>query len=107
VLVEDFADEWLTKAMFHYRWAFEADAEHAAAILPRWFRIDQPEESSVANGRAFAKRQIDRLGVVGSNATTAPVIEESYRRFLHLLDAHLVATPFLFGRRPSSADFGV
>ncbi|MFM7737039.1 MAG: glutathione S-transferase family protein [Alphaproteobacteria bacterium] len=107
LLLEDFADEWLTKAMFHYRWAFEADADHAASILPRWFKIDQPEESAVAGGRAFAKRQIGRLGVVGSNPTTAPVIEESYRRFLHLLDAHLVTRPFLFGHRPASADFGV
>src|SRR5690348_4458320 len=39
-IVEDWADEWLTKAMFHYRWAFQADIERAAAILPRWSKPD-------------------------------------------------------------------
>ena len=106
-LLEDYGDEWLTKAMFHYRWAFEADANNAASILPRWFRIDQSEEAAVAGGRGFAARQIGRLGVVGSNATTGPLIEESYVRFLHLLDAHLTHTPFLFGQRPASSDFGI
>jgi hypothetical protein len=38
---------------------------------------------------------------------TAPVIEESYRRFLRLFDAHLQKSRFLFGRRPSAADFAV
>lgn len=106
-LLEDFADEWLTKAMFHYRWAFDADVAKAAAILPRWFRTDQAEAASVAGGRAFAARQIARLGVVGSNAVTAPVIEASYRRLLALLDAHLTSWRFLFGSRPASADFAL
>src|ERR1700675_2420591 len=57
-LLEDYADEWLTKAMFHYRWAFAADVANAAAILPRWFRTNQPEETAVANGRMFAERQV-------------------------------------------------
>lgn len=106
-LLEDYADEWLTKAMFHYRWAFAADVANAAAILPRWFRTDQPEEAAVAAGAQFADRQVGRLGVVGSNPVTAPVIEESYRRLLRLLDAHLTRSRFLFGGRPASADFAL
>ena len=76
-LLEDYADEWLTKAMFHYRWAFAPDVAQAAAILPRWRRIDEAEEVAIAAGKTFAERQIGRLGVVGSNETTAPVIEDS------------------------------
>ena len=81
-LIEDYADEWLTKAMFHYRWAFPADMAQAAAILPRWFRTDGPEADAQAAGRDFAARQIGRLGVVGSSPTTAPAIEASYERLL-------------------------
>ena len=38
---------------------------------------------------------------------TAPVIEESYTRFLRLLDAHLTEHRFLLGGRPAASDFGV
>jgi len=106
-LLEDYADEWLTKAMFHYRWAFAADVANAAAILPRWFRTNQPESDAVANGKMFAERQIGRLAVVGSNEITAPVIEESYRRLLRLLDAHLIHSRFVLGDRPASSDLGL
>ena len=106
-LLEDYADEWLTKAMFHYRWAFPADVANGAAILPRWVRTNQPEIQAVALGQQFAQRQVDRLGVVGSNSTTAPVLEESYRRLLRVLDAHLIESRFVMGGRPGAADFGL
>jgi len=106
-LLEDYADEWLTKAMFHYRWAFAADVARAAAILPRWFRTNAPEDQAVSLGAEFAERQIARLAVVGSNGTTAPVIEESYRRLLALLDAHLTGWRFVMGGRPGVSDFGL
>ena len=106
-LLEDYADEWLTKAMFHYRWAFPADVAQAAAILPRWFEIDQPEAEAVAAGKQFAERQIARLGVVGSNPTTAATIEASYRRLLERLDARLAESPCVFGARPAASDFGL
>lgn len=106
-LIEDYADEWLTKPMFHYRWAFAADVAHAAAILPRWAMPDAPEAMLAAGGTQFAERQIGRLGVVGSNPTTAPVIEDSYRRLLRLLDTRLTGARFVMGGRPGASDFAL
>jgi len=106
-LIEDYADEWLTKAMFHYRWAFAPDVAQGAAILPRWFRPDAPDDMAIAAGKQFADRQVGRLGVVGSNPTTAPTIEASYRRLLALLDARLTGARFVLGDRPGTADFAL
>jgi glutathione S-transferase len=106
-LIEDYADEWLTKAMFHYRWAFQDDVDRASAILPCWADISAPDDQIAARSKMFADRQIGRLYVVGSNAVTGPVIEASYRRFLLAFDAHLKTSPFLLGGRPGAGDFAV
>jgi glutathione S-transferase len=106
-LLEDYADEWVTKAMFHYRWAYDADIRKASRVLPLWRRVDVADERVAPFSKMFAERQIGRLGVVGSNETTGPVIEASYRRLLSLLDAHLQRQPFLFGARPAAADFAL
>jgi len=106
-LLEDYADEWLTRPMFHYRWYHDADATKARRILPHWGSITATHEQIAPLQKLFGDRQIGRLGVVGSNDVTAPVIEESYRRFLDLLDAQLTKSRFLFGDRPASSDFGL
>ncbi|HUP24276.1 MAG TPA: glutathione S-transferase family protein [Thermoanaerobaculia bacterium] len=106
-LIEDFADEWLTKAMFHYRWTYPPDIEKAAGILPRWARVDAPEEAMRERSAMFRDRQIGRLEVVGSNPITTPVIEASYRRLLAVLEVHFATRPFLFGGRPAASDFAL
>ena len=106
-LLEDFADEWLTKAMFHYRWAYQADIDKAGRVLPLWGKIDMDTKAFEQLSELFSKRQIERLGVVGSNQTTAPLIEESYLRILGTLQDHLHNRPFMFGRRPARADFAL
>lgn len=105
-LLEDYADEWLTKAMFHYRWHYQADIDRAAGILPRWTLEPQPEKEAQELGKVFAERQISRLYVVGSNDETAPVIEASYERYLAAMRAHLERSSFLLGKRPGAGDFG-
>ena len=104
-LLEDYGDEWLTKAMFHYRWYYSDDIELAGSVLPHYQDVSQPDETIAQMKQMFSERQISRLYVVGSNDTTAPVIEDSYRRFLECLNEHLKTWPFLMGTRPGSADF--
>ena len=106
-LVEDYADEWLTKAMFHYRWHFEPDIRKAGDLLPRYRNLTGSAAEAVAAREQFAARQIGRLRYVGSNAVTAPVIEASYLRCLDALEAHFCAYPFLMGSRPGASDFAV
>ena len=106
-LIEDYADEWLTKAMFHYRWYYQQDIETAAKILPRWNGLQNTEEKLQQLSKAISDRQISRLYVVGSNNITAPVIESSYHRFLKIMDGLIERQPFVLGHRPSSADFSI
>jgi glutathione S-transferase len=106
-LIEDYADEWLTKAMFHYRWAFPASAAKAdkVTVLEHYPEVEGADLAELAE--AFSRRQMARLEVVGSSQATAPLIEASYRRLLGLLDELLARAPFVMGRRPGSSDFGL
>lgn len=106
-LIEDYADEWLTKMMFHFRWAFEADAGHAGPLLIHWANPGLPDEQAAEMAAKFARRQIDRLYVVGSNAVTAQTIEDSYVRLLGLLDRLIREQGFVLGSRPSACDFAL
>ncbi len=57
-LLEDYADEWLTKCMFHYRWYHEADATKARRVLPHWVKIDTTNEKIAGFQKAIGDRQI-------------------------------------------------
>lgn len=107
MLLEDYGDEWLTKAMFHYRWHYDADIKKGGDILPRWGGISQPEDKVAPISEFIRERQISRLKYVGSNEVTKSTIEDSFKRFIHLLDKHLTVQPFLMGERPGASDFAV
>lgn len=105
LLIEDYGDEWLSKCMFHYRWSYAPDTQHASAYLPYTTAMQMAPDRGVKAAAAFAARQISRIGVVGSNEMTGPVIEASWRRFLEVFDAHIQNQPFLLGHRPGAGDF--
>ena len=106
-ILEDFADEYLTKFMFHYRWHYEDDADKAGTILPLIEFSQTLSEEELAQFKNFiTQRQSERLWVVGSSEATAELIESSFKEFMKVLNDHLADSSFLLGSKPSSADFG-
>jgi glutathione S-transferase len=106
-LLEEYGDEWGNKWMFHYRWTYPADCwATAERIAVQMMGAQGTLAVALARG-AVAERMSGRLGFVGSNPTTGPLIEASFKRVLEILDGHLAARPYVLGGRPAMADFGL
>lgn len=104
-LLEDFADEWMTKCMFHFRWSREADIKKAGTLLPMEIKWNQTDDSLDSLKKDFSEHQIGRLGVVGSNPLTQPIIEQSFIEVLGAMNTILTQQAYLLGDKPSVADF--
>ncbi|MCC6926735.1 glutathione S-transferase N-terminal domain-containing protein [Novosphingobium sp.] len=106
-LLEDFADEWLTKAMFGYRWLEELDQIQ----MSRWLAFDNLKGGGLETSQKFAAmfrdRQVGRMALVGCTRENFPLIEASTRAVLAALEDHVVNRHSLFGTRPSMAEFGI
>ncbi len=106
-LIEEFADEWGNKWMFHFRWARPADQESAAARIVASMMPDASEEEQAKMADGIRERMVSRGWVVGSNEKTAAFLEDSFRNGVDLLERHLAGRSYLFGDRPALADFGL
>lgn len=106
-LIEDFADEWLTKAMYHYRWAYPADIDKAGRLLPLSSDLQIDSDRARRSYEFVTRRQIDRRALVGSTDWNAPLIEASYRRVLEAMQARFATGDFMLGDRPGRGDFGL
>jgi glutathione S-transferase len=106
-LLEEYADEWGNKPMFHYRWTYPADRDSAAERLARQLQPDLDAAQQAAVADMVKARMVPRLALVGSSAATAAIIEQSFLRQLDLLERHLAGRPYVFGGRPALGDLGL
>ena len=106
-LIEEFSDEWANKWMFHYRWAREVDQRSTAERIAAGNMPDASEEEREELAEKVLDRMAGRGWVIGSNEKTAPLIEDSFKGGIQLVEQHLSSRSYLFGERPSLADFGL
>jgi glutathione S-transferase len=104
-LLEDYADEWLNKAMFHYRWSYPDDQESASRRIVEM--IFDGAEAPEGMADSVRTRMVGRLHHVGSSPDKAPIIVGSFYRAASAVEKLLGSKPYLFGGRPSLADFGL
>ena len=104
-LLEDFADEWAVKPLFLYRWWDPEDQGYVSRWAGEEWSTSEAETGSADEIEEFRRRQISRMVILGATAENKPLLEESYRRILAAFEPHVGMTHYLFGSRPSLADF--
>ncbi|MEM7767417.1 MAG: glutathione S-transferase family protein [Pseudomonadota bacterium] len=107
LVLEDYGDEWLNKAMFHERWCGSPDREAASLRLLTQMLGEPLPDNAGALQASISESMVGRLDLVGAGEKNAKVLKGSFQRFAELLDDHLKETLYIFGGRPTAADFSV
>jgi len=107
LLLEDFADEWVVKAMYAGRWWLPQDQDFAEQFIGTTLALPFKKNNKTASlFREFRNRQVGRLSFVGCTANNMPMIKETESIILKALETHWNdGHEFLLGTRPSVADF--
>ena len=107
LLIEDMADEWVTKMMFHYRWDLEVDQAYSSRQIISDNTPGLRGEALTKAAQTIRDRQVSRMPLVGCTPQNKPIIEQSFHELLAILDSFATRDEYLFGTRPSLADFGL
>lgn len=103
--IEEAADEWLLKAMFHYRWNYEADRIDSSMRLAKASVPEGKDPTNYAN--AIAAHLMTRREPLGCTADNATAIEAWLPLVSTPLNAHLMQHRYLFGDHMSLGDLGL
>src|SRR5689334_8255742 len=106
-VLEEYADTWLAKAAYHYRWTRKKDQRLAAArAIDDYYPNGAPEDRKAAEDLAI-ENMLAQLRVMGLEGELGEATEKSFKRLVKLLDDHLRKHLCIFGGRPSIADFAI
>lgn len=103
--LEEAADEWLIKPMFHYRWNHEADRREASLRIATASVDPGTDPGKFAD--MIGAHLMTRREPLGCSDANAALIERYLLESATRLDAHLQTRPFLFGDQLSAADLGL
>ncbi|MEH6559132.1 MAG: glutathione S-transferase N-terminal domain-containing protein [Oceanicoccus sp.] len=105
LLLQLYADEWLTIPAMHYRWNYNEEwiySEFGRSSAP-----DASPEEQYRLGKERGQRFRDFVPLMGINEDTIPGIERAYEAFLSNFSEHLEQHRYIMGDRPSLGDFAL
>jgi glutathione S-transferase len=104
-VIEDVCDEWLYRAAVGSRWFCEENTRIGAWELAREATREIPAsaDDALALVTEYMRSSCPLFGVTAANIQSW--VDEVIRPWLRVLGAHLDGRPYLFGGRPSLADF--
>lgn len=105
-LVEDFADEMLSTALFDLRWLAAEDQRFCARRQLSGWLGHAPRDDFEAMVDKFVLRQTTRRAQL-VQADNHNILMQAYIGTLDILEEMLESSPFLLGTRPSLGDFGL
>lgn len=106
-LIEDMADEWVTKIMFQYRWDLDVDQAYSSRQIISDNTPGLRGDALSKAAQQIRDRQVGRMPLVGCTPQNKPIIQQSFHELLAILDSFVTRDEYLFGTRPSLADFGL
>jgi glutathione S-transferase len=107
-LIEDFADEWLPVPLMAFRWTSDEDVNFCARRqMHGWLGAVSEETLKAGMDRFTSRQQKVRMALGGANPELTPILHSLFEEFVDALEAGLSHQMFLFGERPSIADFGL
>ena len=104
-LMQLYADQWLTLPAMHYRWNYNED--WIFGEFGRSIASEADAETQYEIGKKSGMKFRAMVPMLGITPETEPAIEASYEAFLKEFEGHLAVHPFVFGGRPSYADFAL
>ena len=106
-VLEDVADEWLYRPAVGTRWHFPENAAVGGFELARDLAVRMPVSCDQAHAAAGA-HVLSSCAPLGVTADTIHCwVADVLRPWMRVLNAHLARRPYLFGGRPSLADFAL
>lgn len=107
-LIEDFADEWLPIPLMAFRWTSDEDVAFCARRqMQGWMGAVSEEELAAGMARFTMRQQKVRTALGAGDPAATELFHRQYLALLEALEAGLTHRLFLFGDRPSIADFGL
>jgi glutathione S-transferase len=106
-LLELLGDEWLPLSALHYRWHYP---ENRAFIFKEFGRSALPKFPGFMQtyiGKRIGGKMAAYLPILGINDAMQQPLESNTHSILSYLNQHLALHTFLFGSRPSLADFSM